>query len=268
MDFKEKITTASSFGILVAACYLFGYWGAFNINILELGSLADLAKLASFPLLTSLLFLLAGTFATDILQGHRLPSGGGNSTPIGQFGLKHWRVIVAMQVSCIALVATFGPEPGKWFLVAFLVALLSTPLSHADVIIEFIPDPKLRNKVLYFALLLPPASFGYGRLDAHLVKEGHPTRVVDVARSKLELKETTAKRVAYLGRAGEIDVLYELLTGTIVLVKQPDDNPLFIIPRYETTLKGEAEEKAKAASSQTATSATAMPSNPSSTKKP
>jgi hypothetical protein len=268
MDFKEKITAASSFGVLVAACYLFGYWGSFNINILELGSLADLVKLATFPLLTSLLFLLAGTFATDILQGHHLPPGGGNNTPIGRFGLKYWRVAVAIQISFIALAAIFGPEPSKWFLVAFLVALLSTPLSHADVIIELIPDPKLRSKVLYLALLLPPASFGYGRLDAHLVKKGQPTRVVDVARSKLELKETEEKRVAYLGRAGEIDVLYESLTGTIVLAKQADDNPLFIIPRYETTLQGEIGEKTKAAPPQTAASATATPSNPLSAEKP
>lgn len=239
MDFKEKIVAASSFGIAVAASYLFGYWGAFNVNVLELGSLADIAKLATFPLLASLTFLLAGVFTSDVLQGDRLSPGGGNDTPIGRFGLKYWRAIVAIQIITITLIAIFSPEPGKWFAVAVLISLLSTPFSHSDAIIELIPDPKLRSKVLFLVLLLPPISFAYGRLDAYLVKGGHPPRIVDVGRSKLELREEQDKRVAYLGRVGEIDVLFESLTGSIVLLKQSDETPLFITPRYETALQGE-----------------------------
>lgn len=238
MDYKEKLTVASSFGVFVASCFLFGYWGAFNINILELGSISDLAKLAFFPLLTSLVFFLAGTLVTDVLHSHRFPAGGGNTTPVGKFGIKHWRKFVALIITSAAFVAILAPEPYKWVVFALLVSLLSTPLSHADAIIERIPDPQLRAKLLYLALLLPAVAFGYGRIDAYLVKKGLAPRTVDIVRSKLALKETATRPVAYLGYAGGLNILYESLSGQVVFVKQKDENPLFIVPHYETTILG------------------------------
>lgn len=233
MDFNEKITIGSSFSIVVAICYIWGYWGAFNINILELINFTDLAKLAIFPLLTSLFFLLIGSFATNILASGLLPSGDGNNTPIGQFGLKYWRLLVSIQIICIALLINFGQEPNKWFIISFLIAPLSIPLSHSKLVIDFIPDPKLRNIILFLVFLLPSISFAYGRFDAFLIKHDYSNRVVDVTRSKMDLKETKKKRIAYLGRVGETDIMYESLTGTIIFTKQVEDKPLFFTPRHK-----------------------------------
>lgn len=267
MDLKEKIAAVSTFGIATAASYLFGYWGAFNVNVLELGSLIDVAKLAAFPLLASLAFFMTGTVTTEILQGDRLPPGGGNDTPIGRWGLRYWRLLVIALISSIVLISIYGPEPGNWFLASLLTSFLSIPICHSELAIKYIPNPKIRSKALYLAILLPTISFAYGRLDAHLVKTGHPNRIIDVARSKLELRETNKRRVAYLGRIGEVDVLYESLSGTIVLSKQRDENPLFIIPLYEPTLQREIDSPAPVTQPKGPPSATTNASVPTSAKK-
>lgn len=239
MDLKEKITATSFFAIAIAASYLFGYWGAFNVNVFELGGIVDIAKLAAFPLITGLAFLLAASVVNDIFVGDRLPSGGGSDTPIGRLGFKHWRSLVAALIATIVLIAVFAPESGKWHLVAFLFSYLSIPLSHSAAVIAYFPDAKIRSRVLYFGLLVPAIAFACGRSDAYLVKSGHASRIIDVVRSKIELKDSIGKRVAYLGRIGEIDVFFESLTGNVVLSKQRNDTPLFIIPQYEASLQGE-----------------------------
>lgn len=144
--------------------------------------------------------------------------------------------MIAIDILLIALVAMFAKEPFKWFAIVFLVSPLSLPLAHASKVAAILPEPKMRSTVLHLLLLLPTVAFAYGRFDAFLAKEGHPVRVVDVARSKLDLKDAADKRVAHLGRVGEIDVLYESLTGVIVFSKQSTGTLLFIVSKYESTL--------------------------------
>lgn len=237
---KEMVAIAVPYLVAVAACFQFGYWGAFNVNVLELVSFADIAKLAVYPLLASLVFILAGVLVAEILQSPHLPSGGGANTNLGRFGRKHWRWLVAVQVLVIMALSLFGPDRVKWFLVAFLVASLSTPLSHVESLIELLPNPKWRATSLFILLLLPGfillllpgLGFAYGRQEAFLVKTGFPARVVDVTRSKLPLSSDTKNPVSYLEFVGGIHVLYEAQSGQVVFLKQRDETPLFITPRH------------------------------------
>jgi hypothetical protein len=263
MEFKEKVTAMTAFSIIVSCSYLFGYWGAFNINILEFGNLIDLAKLAIFPMLTGLIFFLAGTLSSEIMDRKHLQPGGGNHTRIGQFGLRHGRLLVAGQITLITCISIFGPEPWKWALVAFFIALLSTPITYVEFIIELFPDPTFRARILYWILLLPAAAFAYGRIDAYQTKEGHATRVVDVTRSGLPLVANGKEKVAYLGFAGGFHILYEAATGSGIFSKQKDDVLMVIVPNYETTLLGKPPREGKtspASSPQTISATSAVPS--------
>ena len=58
MDLTLKMiaTTLVPFFISVSVCYLFGYWGAFQINVLEFVSFTDIGKLAVFPMVGSVVF--------------------------------------------------------------------------------------------------------------------------------------------------------------------------------------------------------------------
>jgi hypothetical protein len=227
IGYKEKIAATTTYLLGIAACFLFGYWGAFNINILELGSFADLAKLAIFPLLASLAFFVAGIIGAEMLFKSPFPVVI-NTDQTNRRG----SIFTSIKIAAIVAVAIFFPEPGKWFVVAFLVSSLSSALHQVGALAKIVPDPPTRALTLYFLLLLPGISFAYGRVEAFLIKSDNPTRTVDIGRSKVALTATPKKPVAYLGYVGGNHVLYESVTGQVVFLKQKDENPLFIQPHY------------------------------------
>jgi hypothetical protein len=228
---KEIVAFGAPYLVAVGACYLFGYWGAFQINVLEYISIADVAKLAIYPLMASLVFALAGVAFSELVHSPHFPPGGGNDTPVGRLGLKHWRLLLGLQIVVTVLVATYAPEPGKWFVVALLVSLFSTALAHIEKVIELLPNPRVRSTVLFLSLFLPTMGFAYGRQQAYLVKTGVIDHFVDVERSKLPFTADAKSQVAYLGLLGNIYVLREGKKGYIIFVKQRDDSPLFLVPK-------------------------------------
>ena len=216
--------------IAVGACYLFGYWGAVGINVLEFVGFTDIAKLAVYPLVAGLAFTVLAAVFSEIVTGKHLPTGGGEHTSVGQFGRRFARPILALVVIAIVVVATVGSEPFKWFTIAFLVMLFAAPLSHMDATISAIPNPKARFLALQLLLILPPLSFAHGRMDIYLATKLISARTVDITRSKLALACDEKNPVIYLGLLGTTFILRETKSGQLILVKQKDDNPLFIIP--------------------------------------
>jgi len=230
LDLKEIIAIAVPYFVVVSAAYLFGYWGAFNMNVLEYIGFADIAKISVFPLLASLAYVVAGFLISEFLHSSRLPPGGGANTAVGRFGRKHWRGLLGIQVLLIVLLSIFGQDPWQWFSVALLIGLFGTPLSHVEQVIQLLPEPRVRSAILFYLLFLPCISFAYGRLEAHVVKTGHPTNVIDVERSKLPLKEDAKHPVCYLGLVGGVYVLFESLSGQVVFVQQ-GSTTLYVTPK-------------------------------------
>jgi len=230
-ELKEIIAAAIPYFVAVAAAYLFGYWGSFNINILEYVSLADLAKLSVYPLLASLVFILVGILISELLLAPSMPPGGGANSVIGRLGRRFWRLLLTIQVILIIVVGIFGREPWRWFAVATLVAFFSTPLSHVEWFIDRVPHPRVRATAFFLLLFLPGISFAYGRLDAFLIKDGRPTNIVDVGRSGLSLADDLKHPVSYLGFVGGTYVLFESRSGQVVFLKQQDGTPLYVTPK-------------------------------------
>ena len=228
---KEAVAVVVPYLIGVGACFQFGYWGAFHINVLEFISFADVAKLAVYPLMASLVFVLAGVLFSELVYWPHLPPGGGSKSKVGMFGQKYWRWLLALLICIVVLVAIYGPEPGKWFAVAMLVSLFSTPLTHLEKLIEVVPNPRTRAMALLLVLLLPSISFAYGRHQAFLVKTGASEQFVDVVHSKLPIASDEKNPVAYLGFLGSVYVLREAKTGQVIFVKQRDNSPLFIVSK-------------------------------------
>ncbi|MDP1734988.1 MAG: hypothetical protein Q8L44_11580 [Sulfuritalea sp.] len=228
--YKNQIAIGVAYSAAVAALYLFGYWGTFDVNILEFVGLSDLVKLAAYPLLISLASLIAGYALAEVLRSDEvLPVGGGAETTIGRFGRKNWRYLIALQVLITVLVATYGVQPWKWFSVAFLIALMFTPFTHMEFFVSLLPNPRLRGNVIFLSLFIASTAFAYGNFHAYLAKRGEAPVSVDVVRSKLSLRFEDKKPVAYLGYVGGYFVFYETVTGSVVFVRPKDENPIFLL---------------------------------------
>jgi hypothetical protein len=230
MTFPIKTVWAigAPFLISVGTCYLFGYWGALEINVLEFIGFTDIAKLALYPLLASAIFFLVGAMWHELDRGDRLPAGGGAETRLGRFGRRHWRGLLSLNTGAIVLIAIFGPEPRKWFIVIFMLIPYGTTLSNVEWIIDVIPSPRMRGTLLHMLITLPAFAFASGRYDAYSAVAQWSAPTVEVERSGLPLISDISAPVLYLGLLGETYVLRETKTGKTALVKRSDSAPLFL----------------------------------------
>jgi hypothetical protein len=97
---KELISLSIPYFIGVGACYLFGYWGAIGVNVLEFIGFADIAKLAVYPLVAGMTFTALGAVFSEITTGKVLPIGGGEHTAVGRHRHNLHLCCRAFQVVC------------------------------------------------------------------------------------------------------------------------------------------------------------------------
>ena len=224
---KEFWTLAAPFFLAVAACFLFGYWGALGVNVLEFVGASDVLKLAVYPLLASVAFYGLGLLWSEILYRPYYPVGGGEHTPIGQFGRRHARPLLAILLASIVVVVLTIPGPYKWILVAPLLMPFGTALTHQEWAIALVPNPTARSNTFHILVVLPAIAFGYGRVDAEVAANPKTGKIVNIQRSSLKLIETEGKPVVYLGLLGDTFILLETSTGLTVFSKR-SDTPLIL----------------------------------------
>jgi hypothetical protein len=227
---REYFVIAFAYGVSVSALYLFGFWGVFHINVLEFIGLTDLAKLSVKPLLYSLPGFLLGFAVAQMFSGV-FPPGGGADAPIGQFGRKYSVLLLILVVVLILAVMEFVPNYWiRYVLILMLVVFLSIASTHLNIVITYLPNPRIRQVVMVLLFMIPVVAFHHGEIEAHAIKGGYGDLNVDTLRSKLELTVTDTKPASYVGYLGDFMVLYETATDRVVFVKLKDTAPLVLQP--------------------------------------
>jgi hypothetical protein len=225
---KEALAFGLPFLVGVGACYSFGYWSVFGLNVLEFISLVDVAKLAVYPLLAVLALQVIFSLWNEILLGPIFPPGGGAKTSVGNFLQTYWRQLIAAELMAAVVVVLYVPEGYKWYLASALLVTAGGRLTHVNWLISLIPNPRLRWALVVQLLFLPMLSFSYGRAHGNEVLNGRSSLVVDAKRSNLQIADDPAAPVIYVGYIGQTYVLLEKKTGLLVMVKQKDDDPIFL----------------------------------------
>jgi hypothetical protein len=233
LPFSKYISFATSYGFVVASLYLFAFWGSFKLNILEFVGFSDLIRLALYPVVISIVMFVPGVALSKLLSGNSLPPGGASNTALRRFGLKHWRILVAADIVLALAVALFLKQPERWLVVAAILAFLSTPLSHLDILIGLIPNPSARHTILALLIFVLGAAFATGKIEADTIIGGRAAYLIDIQSSGLQL-ETKASELSYVGYVAENFVLYENATRRIVFVKGKDRNLLVLKPNPMT----------------------------------
>jgi hypothetical protein len=234
LPISKYLSFVTPYAFVVASLYLFAFWGSFKINILEFVGFSDLVRLALYPLAISLILYLPGVALSQLATGNSLPPGGGADTAIGRFGLKHWRILVAMDIVIVLAVALFLNQPEKWIVIASIVSFLSAPLTHLDAFVALIPNPRARGSILFLLIFVLGLAFATGKLQAYAITHGRAAYLVDVQSSGLQLAEKTSE-LSYVGYLSENFVLYENGTKRIVFVKGKDRNLLVLKPNPKGT---------------------------------
>ena len=227
IGYKEFIGAIAGYSLLVAALYLNGYWGSFNINILHFAPLADLAKLALLPLVLTIGLQIVGLLLSSFLQSDRLHGASDKDTTVTRTA----DIAVVMLVVVLVFASTYFLN-SFWMRSAFLMVtpLVAVPMLSIPILKQYIPRRKHRYFMLFTALLLPLLAYTHGKDEAELVKVGFPPNVVDNDRSKLPLISDANHPAAYLGRAGDYLFFYELKTMRVVYLKETSSTVLFLHP--------------------------------------
>lgn len=229
LSISKYISFATPYAFVVASLYLFAFWGSFKLNILEFVGFSDLVRLAIYPLAISLILYLPVFAFSQLVTGNFLPPGGGANSTIGRFGLKHWRIIVAVDIIIVLAMALFLNQPEKWMAIAVFVSFLSTPLTHLDVFVALIPNPRARASILFLLIFVLGFAFAIGKSQAYAITHGRAAYLVDVQSSGIQLA-VDASGLSYVGYLADNFILYENDTKRIVFVKGKDRNLLVLKP--------------------------------------
>ena len=123
--FKKLASWAILYAVLVSFLYLFGYWGEFEINIMEFAGFQDLARISVYPLIGAFLSVLVGVSISKLLSFEKLPPGGGGGSRFGRIVRKHWRLLVTLNIVLIIGIIHFFSSQSKWLIVAILLLVLN-----------------------------------------------------------------------------------------------------------------------------------------------
>ncbi len=209
---KKYLAILAPYSLLVSALYLFGFWGVFDINILEYIALADLVKAALYPLIYSSIFLVVGLFLGGFFAGSLSKSilrpGGGVSFPEAAYVYWGLRLI---EVFCVALslyLVFFEVGGTRWVQVA---AILTIPvcmwIGDARFAEEYINNRSLRVFVVLILTEVMLYSYGFGAFDAEQLKKSD---------REFKINGNVSKH-KYVGWAGGFLFLWDSSKGTVLV---------------------------------------------------
>ena len=207
------------YAIAVSTLYLLGYWGSFQINVLEYISISDMVKATIYPLGSAFAFLALGVILGEVLSPNIEP-GGGAHTAIGKFVNRWVRPLFIVFLVLVALLAVLGPVR-KWYFLPYLFALaLYIPLKSSDFLRAELKSDGARSVSIYLLTALIPFAFGRGALEADGIITGanysYPTTVVPEAPSSVGA--SLAARLRYIGKAGDRYVFFDPTSKSISFV--------------------------------------------------
>jgi hypothetical protein len=218
---KTSISTyiylSSLYFIAVGVLYLWGYWAAFKINILEYAGLTDIIKTAAYPIASSFVSVIIGTLLGGIGRDSR-----NDELNWFQKQLKKWfGLIQTIYVGTLLIVFFFFPE-WKWLWLPYLIALpLSLVLAKQRFFGSMMPNDNTRMIIAFLLAALPAIAFGNGRLKAMDIIDGKSYTYSKLPIENIEIPKSieAGLKLRYLGQADEYIFFYNPNKKSIVVTK-------------------------------------------------
>jgi hypothetical protein len=181
--------------VLLAFAHGYGYWSTFHVNLLEHIGLADLPKLAVWPIVATAGAYLVGPVVTMLIGSRHLPPGGGATTRAGIFLNRHRKLIGTLLIAGgLALSAVEVVSEYLWILCPLLFANGFWIAIDIEGFLKRI-NIDLRYPFDLLCVLLPCLALSVGYSESLKIKNGH---------EYLDARfENSGPSLRYLGRAGD-----------------------------------------------------------------
>ena len=195
---------------MVSLLYLFGFWGSFNINILEYIALSDVVKNALYPLLYSTIFIVLGFSIGNVVSvplSKVMPPGSGKNLPEAKYVLWTLRSMAILMLGLALYVVLFQEGNYRWFKVAILVHVpVFMAIGNAEFASNYIQNNNLRVFIVNSLCMVFLYAFGSGALHAERVKNSD--KFIKINNKRISQK--------YVGWAGDYIFLWDESEKTLV----------------------------------------------------
>lgn len=202
----------------VGLLFLWGYWGTFDVNVLEYLALTDVVKVAAYPILAYGAVTLYSLVAMLWFDVHDVRRKEGGRLAVSK--LFKWTMGSATVGASVYLIAKGDSE--RWLSVALTLGLL---VSMAAIESKRLWD---RIEPTWFSILtvivvcmLPAIAFGLGKSNAERILMGTSFHYLVESRESLPVRVNGDAKVQprHLGYAGDHHFFLDPLTQTLVIVK-------------------------------------------------
>jgi len=222
------------FSVISAVCYLWGYWGTFDIEIINHIGLGELIVLATVPLLGMAIMMLVCISLASILRIdlRNDPNRSSVSTGLGSF-IRPEAIYILSLLSIILIVVIGGAA--QWLLLAIPFAFFTTTFI---VFNNLFATSKFNKRDLFFvvliATLLPSMGFGYGKTKGLLIEQGISYKKI-VAANNLSINSSSDYR--FLGAVGEQAFIFDGQNNNKVIISLQQLQPLVLsgVPSHDKT---------------------------------
>jgi len=213
---------SSVYFLSVGILYLWGYWIAFEINILEYANLTDILKTTAYPIASVFVFFATGAIIGELIFPNTLlPIVGVPNLKAAQLIKMISPFIAAAYVVGTVLLWLLGPVE-KWNILPLLIAIPAYFVARRwEFLASLISNERTRSLLIFLLVALPGYSFGHGRLKATKILQGtayvYSEGAVDGIAVPADARPEGKPR--YLGQASDYLFFYIPARKTVFVTK-------------------------------------------------
>ncbi len=213
------------YAIFVATLYLWGYWGTFNVNVLEHISISEVVKIAVYPLVSAFIFFVIGVLIGQfIAPGSALPPGGGKNTAVARFLNKKIGKILVLFLFVgitISVFKEFISSPERWFILAIVIAfVVYLPLKSSDFLRNELKSDEVRSAAIFIVSALVPFAYVRGVMNAQNILTGKNFlyQNIDLPNIHGGSAAEPSARLRYLGRLNDRFIFFDPIKEATVFI--------------------------------------------------
>jgi len=224
------------YAIVVSSLYLWGYWGAFEVNILEYIGISEIVKAAIYPIASAFAFFAIGAVLGEALAPTlHLPPGGGANTTVGKLLRSLAPILATTYLLAVTLLFLVGPVE-KWRALPVLFAIaVYLPLKSTDLLRSEFKSDGARSIVVFLIAALVPFAYGRGVLEANDVLEGKKFSysVADLPGLPVAATASPSERPRYVGKANDRYVFFDPVGKSTSFIAATELKTLTLMKRQE-----------------------------------
>lgn len=243
------------YAIVISTLYLWGYWGSFQVNVLEYISIADIVKAAVYPIASAFaVFAIGAVLGEAMSPTLNLPPGAGANTQVGKWLRRLAPFVVAIYLIAITIYFLAGPIE-KWRVLPVLFAVaVYLPLKSTGILLNELKSDGARSIAVFLLAALVPFAYGRGALEANDLLTGKSYAYADseMPGTPFPAGAKPSERPRYVGKANDRYVFFDPVGQSISFIAASEVKSLSL-KRQESS----------AAPTSAASSAASIPTGPS-----